>query len=251
MRPLTTLDSVTILDGRRLSLHRRGRDFYLHLDGEELMSSRATGSESALAELACGELPAARRATILIGGLGLGFTLQAALAALPRDARVVVAEVFPSIVEWHRLYLTDLGRPLEDPRVRVRQQDVFELLGEAHRGRYHAILLDVDDGPAAWCLESNRRLYGRDGLQRIKRSLVAGGVLAVWSADSQPAFVKRLQGCDFTVRAQAVRSRGRKGWRHTVFVARAPEIPAKPARRRPLQGRSTAAPPKPRVRRRV
>ncbi len=222
MRPFETLANVTTPDGRRLTLHRHDRDFFIQLDGNELMSSRAHGSEVALAKLACRELPDAKRHRILIGGLGLGYTLRAALDVLPKRAEVVLAEIFPCVVAWNRLHLADLGRPLEDPRVRVHEQDVRALLGDSCGHPYHAILLDVDNGPSAWCLEANHRLYDRDGLARIKRSLTPGGVLAVWSTHRDPAFVKRLRQCGFTVRTETVRARGRKGSRHTIFLARLP-----------------------------
>ncbi len=222
MRPFETMASVTTPDGQRLTLHRRDRDFFIYLDGDELMSSRAHGSESVMAELACRDLPDRTAHRVLIGGLGLGYTLRAALEVLPKDAEVVVAEIFPCIVAWNSLYLEHLGKPLEDPRVRVQEQDVNTLLEDSCRHRFHVILLDVDNGPSAWCLESNRRLYRPEGLARIKRSLTPGGVLAVWSAYSNPTFGKRLRQCGFAVQTESVRGRGRKGAQHTIFLARAP-----------------------------
>jgi spermidine synthase len=222
MRPFHTLASVTTPDGRRLTLHRRETDFFIHLDGEELMSSRAYGSEAALAELACRDLAQVRRPRVLIGGLGLGYTLRAALQVLPGTAEVIVAEVFPCVVDWNRRYLADLGGPLEDPRVRVVERDVVDLLGDTRQTPYQVILLDVDNGPAAWCQDSNRRLYDRRGLERIRRSLAPGGVLAVWSAQADPVFVKRLRQCGFAARAETARASGRKGSRHTIFLARVP-----------------------------
>ncbi len=224
MRPFETLASVTTPDGRRLTLHRRDGDFFINLDGDELMSSRAHGSETALAELTCRDLPNVRCPRVLIGGLGLGFTLRAALETLPRTAEVIVAELFPCVVEWHRRYLADLGKPLEDPRVRVIERDVVDLLGDSSPAPYQVILLDVDNGPSAWCQDSNRRLYDRRGLARIRRSLAPGGVLAVWSAQPDPTFVKRLQQCGFGARTETVRARGRKGSRHTIFLARVPPL---------------------------
>lgn len=225
MRPLETLGSVTTADGRRMKLLRRERDFFIHLDGEELMSSRSHGSESALAELACRDLASPGRPRVLIGGLGLGYTLRAALTHLPGDARVEVAEIYPEVVEWNRRQLAGLGRPLEDPRVRIRQEDVRTLLRRAVRHRYHAILLDVDNGPSAWCLESNGALYDRRGLTVIRQALVPGGALAVWSAYPDPAFVTRLRRSGFEARAETVRARGDKGPRQMIFVARVPRPP--------------------------
>ncbi len=222
MQPFETLASVTTPDGRRLTLHRRDSDFFIYVDGDELMSSRAHGSETALAELTCRDLPEVRRHRVLIGGLGLGYTLRAALEALPSTAEVIVAELFPCVVEWNHRYLADLGRPLEDPRVRVVERDVVDLLGDTLPAPYHVILLDVDNGPSAWCQDSNRRLYDRRGLARIRRSLSTGGILAVWSAQPDPAFVKRLRQCGFAARTKTVRASGRKGSQHTIFLARVP-----------------------------
>jgi len=222
MHPFETLDRVTTPEGRELSLHHHDGHYFIHLDGEELMSTWVHGSESALAEMACRELAPTRRPRILIGGLGLGFTLRAALEALPERAEVVVAEIFPEVVEWNRAYLTHLGQPLQDPRVRIHAGDVVGLLQEGPSRHYHAALLDVDNGPSEWCLAANRALYDRRGLQQIRKSLVAGGILAVWSAYPDPVFVKTLRKGGFEARSQTVRGRGSKGPRHTIFLGRVP-----------------------------
>jgi len=219
MRPFETLQSTTTPEGHRLTLHHRDGDYFIHLDGEELMSTRRTGSESALAELTCQELPNRKRPRLLIGGLGFGYTLRAALEVLPAQAEVVVAEIYPAVVEWNREHLEPLHRQtLEDHRVVIRSANVWDLLGEPRV--FDAILLDVDNGPSAWCLSSNSRLYGREGLQRIRASLAPGGVLAVWSAYVDAAFVKRLGKSGFSAKAVRVRDHGRKGAQHTIFVAR-------------------------------
>ena len=222
MHPFETLDSVTTPEGRVLSLHHHDGHYFIHLDGEELMSTWVHGSESALAELACQEMPSDRGPRVLIGGLGLGFTLRSALAALPDHAEVVVAELFSRVVGWNRTHLTHLGRPLDDPRARIHDGDVFGLLKRQDPIRYHAILLDVDNGPSEWCMESNSGLYDRHGLELIKSSLVPGGILGVWSAYPDAAFVKNLKKSGFQARAETVRGRGRKGPRHTIFIARKP-----------------------------
>jgi spermidine synthase len=217
VKAFETLDRFTTPDGRQLTFHRRDGDFFVYLDGDELMSSRAPGSERALAELACGGLGS--RPRVLIGGLGLGFTLRAALDVLPADAEVVVAEVFASVSEWNRTYLGDLqGDALTDHRTRIVCADV----GEAIEGPspWDGILLDVDNGPAAWCLDSNGRLYDGPGLRRIHDALVPGGVVAFWAAHGDPRFVKRLRRHGFDARGHATRARGDRGARHTVFVAR-------------------------------
>ena len=220
MRPFETLDSFTTPEGRKLTLHQRDGDLFIHLDGDELMSTRVHGSERALAELGCHKLPRPEKPVVLIGGLGLGFTLRAALAVLPPRARIVVAETFPCIVEWNQRHVVDYGRALEDARVRVIQQDVANLVAGSSPRHFDAILLDVDNSPDAWCLESNARLYTRRGLAQIKRTLVAGGTLAVWSAHPDPPFLKFLRTAGFEATAKTVRSRGRKGLRHTIFLAR-------------------------------
>ena len=212
-----------------LTLNRRDGDFFLYLEGEELMSTRAPGTEVALAELGCEGLESGRP-RVLIGGLGLGFTLRAALEVLPAGAEVVVAEILPAIVEWHRGHLGELGRAVDDPRVEVHVGDVVECLEGGAGTSFHAILLDVDNGPSAWCLRENGRLYGRAGLGRILASLVPGGRLAVWSAYRSDGFVSALGRAGFeSPRAITVRARGEKGIRHTVFVAGRPTLP----RRRP------------------
>ena len=219
MRPFETLESVTTPDGRRLTLHHRDGDYFIDLDGHELMSTRSHGSESELATLACRGLSTAASCRVLIGGLGLGFTLRSALALLPETAEVVVAEVFPSVVEWNARYLGHLGVSLDDERVHVHEGYVQELLGGSGANRYDAIMLDVDNGPDATCLEANVGLYDERGIARLARSLTRRGVVAVWSAHPDPAFEKRLRRCGFKVRGETVRSRGRKGKRHTIFVA--------------------------------
>lgn len=205
--------------------------YQIIVDGLELMSSRNHHSVEAMARLAFAArgTPAPRR--VLIGGLGMGYTLRASLDALPRIALVVVAEVLPEVIAWNRGPLASLaGRPLDDPRVMLRQQDVQDLLAES---AYDAILLDVDNGPHAFTLTSNGRLYSLDGLARIRRSLTRGGVLAVWSSYRHDAFEKRLRRARFSARSVRVSSRANgKGPSNTVFLA----IPNPPGfRDRPAQ----------------
>lgn len=219
MQPFETLDSFTTPDGQRLTLHRRDGDYYIDLDGHELMSTRVHGSETALGKLACAHLRRAQHARVLIGGLGLGFTLKAALETLPDDAEVVQAELFPVIVEWHRQHLQSLATPLDETRVRVLIGDVADLIRRHSGPRYDAILLDTDNGPDAACIASNASLYDETGIELIKAALQPGGILAVWSAHPDPAFSKRLRGAGFQVRTETVRGHGRKGPRHTIFLA--------------------------------
>jgi spermidine synthase len=217
VKAFETLDRFTTPDGRALSFHRRDGDYFVYLDGEELMSSRSPGSEKALAELACEGL--GERPRVLIGGLGLGFTLRAALDVLPPRAEVVVAELFGKVIEWNRRWLTDLqGGALSDRRTRIARADVWDLVNEG--GPWDAILLDVDNGPEAWCFEANSRLYDRAGLHRIRGALAPGGVAAFWAAQADPRFLKELRKSGFAARRHTVRAHRGRGARHSVFVAR-------------------------------
>lgn len=217
MKAFETLDRFTTPDGQELTFHRRDGDHFVYLDGDELMSSRAPGSERALAELACSKLGV--RPRVLIGGLGLGFTLRAALDVLPAGARVTVAEVFACVIEWNRAYLPHLqGDALNDPRTQILHADVWDAIRE--RGPWNAILLDVDNGPDAWCLRSNTRLYREPGLLAIREALAPGGVAAFWSAHKDPRFLKTLARSGFEATSHQARAHGRRGARHTVFLAR-------------------------------
>lgn len=207
-------------DGMRMTLSLHAGDYHIEVDGQALMSTRAPGSEKALADLAARELAGNNRPRVLIGGLGLGFTLGAALDALPRGASVVVVEFFETIVDWNRKFGFESATDrLADPRVVVEVTDVVDYLRDVRRP-FDAILLDVDNGPDAWCLASNERLYDRPGLMRIQRALKPGGLLAVWSAERSPVFEKRLAAVGFAARSETVRSRERRGERHTIFLAR-------------------------------
>lgn len=187
------------------------------------MSSRQPGSELTLGRLAAEACTGARAARLLIGGLGLGFTLRGALDALPGDAKVVVAELLAPVVEWNRTRVAELaGRPLEDPRVEVRLGDVFEVVRAGGAQAWHAIALDVDNGPSFFCLDRNARIYDAAGLACLGEGLRAGGLLAIWSSYEDPSFLRALRRTGFVAEARAVRSRGRKGLRHTIFLARKP-----------------------------
>jgi spermidine synthase len=221
MRPFVTLESITTPDGRTLALLQRDRDFFIQLGGEELMSTWTTGTEEALARLAAEALDTPQP-RVLIGGLGLGFTLRAALDAFPGGARIVVAELFSEVVRWNRTHLAHLqGRALGDPRVQIVERDVWTVIADSAEGTWDAILLDVDNGPHAWCLAANRRLYDEPGTRTIRRALAPGGVLGVWATDPDPVYVKRLQKGGFDASSRAVRSHGKKGLRHHIFFARA------------------------------
>lgn len=219
MRP-ELLASTTTPDRRRMTLTQYGRHYYIEVDGQGLMSTRAPGSERALADLAGRELAGHARPRVLIGGLGLGFTLGAALDVLPADASVVVVEFFETIVDWNRKFGFESATDrLADPRVLVEVTDVVDYLRKVKRP-FDAILLDVDNGPEAWCLDSNKQLYDLPGLTRIRQALTPGGLLAVWSAEGSSVFENRLVDAGFTASSEHVDRRGQKRERHTIFLGR-------------------------------
>jgi spermidine synthase len=208
--------------GGELILYRRGDDFVVHVDGHELMGSRAHASEEQLAALGCAGLRGVPGARVLIGGIGMGYTVRAALRALTDDARVDVAELVPAVVAWNRGVLAHLaGAPLTDPRVHVIEKDVAHVL-KAAEASYDAILLDVDNGPSALTSPLNARLYDAAGLTRATRALRPAGVLAVWSTSDDPAFTERLARAGFTTRLERPSARVGGGGRHVVWVARRP-----------------------------
>ena len=217
MTPRELLGTAEVPGGEPLRLFRRGADFMIVLDRNELMSSRMSASEEALADLGCAHLTGRSRARVLIGGLGMGFTLRRALKILPADAEIVVAELVPKIVEWARGPLAGLfDGCLDDPRVTVAIGDVALAIRD---GGWDAILLDVDNGPDGLTHAGNDRLYSSRGLDTARRGMRPGGVLAIWSAYADAVFTKRLRECGFAVDEQIVRARGTKGARHTIWLA--------------------------------
>jgi len=222
--PWILLDSAQVPgDGGELRLYRRGDEFSIKVVGRgELMNSRVHGSEDALAEQTCARLRENTTPRLLIGGLGMGFTLAAALRHLGEQAQVVVAELVPAVVAWNRGPLGEsAGHPLEDPRVRVREGDVARVL-KTGQPAYDAILLDVDNGPEGLTRKQNDWLYGMNGLNAAYAALRPQGVLAVWSAGPDPDFVQRLRKVGFEVEELRVRGHGTKGARHIVWFARRP-----------------------------
>jgi spermidine synthase len=206
--------------GEELRLFRHGADYIIVLDRNELMNTRMSGSEEALATMTCERLGARKAPHLLIGGYGMGFTLRAALATLGSDAKLTVAELVPEIVEWARGPMNALTAGcLEDPRVALRQADVADLIG-GMRDCYDAILLDVDNGPDGLTRAANDRLYSARGLRAAKDALRPGGVLAVWSAARDPAFTRRLKDGGFEVDEVRVRARSNgKGAHHMIWFA--------------------------------
>ena len=221
MIPWSQIDSAPVPGGDgELRLMRRGTEFSIMLGPNQLMSSRLSGSEQALATVACGRLEALERPQLLIGGLGMGFTLRAALAVLGTKARVVVAELMPAVVAWARGPMADIfGDSLTDPRVSVREADVADLI-RSSRSTFDAILLDVDNGPEALAREANNALYSVAGLRAGHAALRPGGVLAVWSSGPDLKFTNRLRDAGFEVDELKVRANAtRGGARHVIWVA--------------------------------
>jgi spermidine synthase len=203
-----------------LRLMRRGGEFSIRLGANELMNSRLGGSEAALATLGCERLRSRKRAEILIGGLGMGFTLRAALAGLGAQARITVAELVPAVAAWARGPMADVfGDSLTDPRVRIHDGDVVPLIRDA-RAAFDAILLDVDNGPAGLARSTNDGLYDAAGLSAAHAALRPGGVLAVWSAGPDADFARRLRQTGFGVEEVRARASGaRGGARHVIWIA--------------------------------
>ena len=208
-------------------------EYVIHVNGGTLMSSRMHGSEEALATLACRHVRTAERPRVLVGGLGMGFTLRATLDLLPPGAIVTVAELVRAVVEWNRGPLAPLaGRPLDDPRVRVKAgEDVGFTLRE-NPGQFDAILLDVDNGPAAFTELANHGLYTNAGVAAAYAALRGGGTFAVWSAWEDRKFEQRLRFHGFVPEVERVRARLKKGGRwHTIFLGSKPDRPTPPRRR--------------------
>ena len=222
MNPWVLLDSAQVPgNDRGLCLYQRGDEFSIKIErGGELMNSRVHGSEDALAEHACARLANRVKPRLLIGGLGMGFTLAAALRQVGDQAQVVVAELVPAVVAWNRGPLGEYaGHPLQDPRVTVREVDVARIL-TAEQQAYDAILLDVDNGPEGLTRKENDHLYSVNGLNEAYAALRPQGVLAVWSAGPDQKFLQRLKKVGFEVDEVRVRARGSKGARYIIWFAR-------------------------------
>lgn len=219
MKPFELLSQTLAPDGTVIKLVRRDDEYIMLAGGKPLMSSRSHGSEQALATIACRQLRSIPHSSVLIGGLGMGFTLRTALDALRPDAEVVVVELVPAVVEWNRGPLGPLaGNPLADPRVRIAVTDVGEMLRES-RSRFDAVLLDVDNGPAAFSSAENARLYSERGLVAARAALKPAGLLAIWSAQEDSKFEQRMRRGRFDVRVEHLRGRLKKGGpRHVIYL---------------------------------
>jgi spermidine synthase len=221
MIPWVLLDKVAIPGAGELRLMRRGEEFSILSGSTTLMNSRTSGSEKALADLACARVGGRAKCHVLIGGFGMGFTLRAALACLGADARVTVAELVPAVIVWARGPMAHMSAAcLADPRVTIREEDVRKTIESGTR--FDAILLDVDNGPDGLTQETNDRLYDPSGLRAARKALRPGGVLAVWSAAPSPKFTRRLQSSGFAVEEIKTRANSNgKGPRHYIWMAKA------------------------------
>ncbi|MGJ8570676.1 MAG: spermidine synthase [Hoeflea sp.] len=220
MIPWERLDTVRLEEGVELKLMRRGHEFSIMLGSNELMNSRLSGSEEALAELAAQKLEGRAQARMLIGGLGMGFTLRAALKGLGDDARITVAELVPAVIDWARGPMASVfDGCLEEDRVSVHQGDVGELI-RGSDDLWDAILLDVDNGPDGLTRTGNDALYSAAGLASALRALTPGGIFSVWSSAADAAFTRRLKQAGFAVTEVRTRASTKKrGARHMIWVA--------------------------------
>jgi spermidine synthase len=220
MKKWTAVDTALMPDGKTISLYEHDGSYSVRVGGAELMSTRRHASEERIAQLACAHAKAVSRPRVLIGGLGFGFTLKAALSVLPSNATVVMAEILAAVVAWNRNPSFHLAADaLADRRTIVLQKDVAEAISES-RGAFDAIILDVDNGPAALSTQGNRRLYTAKGLHAIRTALRPGGCLAIWSAAPDPAFERLLARAGFAVDVERCRPRANSGGWHTIFVGR-------------------------------
>lgn len=220
MNPRKKIATARTPDGEEMALFQRGRDFMIEINGQDLMQSREHESERLLAQLGCAHLADRKRPSVLIGGLGMGYTLRQALDVLSPEAHVVVGELLDSVIEWNQAYFGELcGQPLGDGRVELKAGDVVKLIAHS-RERFDAILLDIDNGPDAMTASSNRHLYDSEGIRACGRALRTSGCLAVWSAESSKTFEQRLQRCGFHVRCFRVPAhKGGKSLSRFVWVA--------------------------------
>ncbi|WP_339844988.1 hypothetical protein [uncultured Halopseudomonas sp.] len=222
MKRFVLLDTTPLPDGGALCLFEYGEDFVIKLEGGkggQLMNTRTHGSEDALGRIPCQRVAARPRPRVLIGGLGMGFTLAAALENLGETAEVVVAELLPGVIEWNRGPLgAKAGNPLQDPRTQVVNRDVAELL-KAEPGGFDAIMLDIDNGPEGLTQSANSWLYSVTGLVSCGRALRPGGTLAVWSASADQRFTSDLRKAGFNAEEVKVYAHGNRGTRHTIWMA--------------------------------
>lgn len=234
MIPWSLVDRAAIPGGGELRLMHRDGEFSIMLGTAQLMSSRRTGSEQALATFTCERIREHKRPHILIGGLGMGFTLRAALIALGADARITVAELVPAVVAWARGPLAGIFKgALKDPRVDIYEGDVRALIG-ASQSAYDAILLDVDNGPEGLTRKANDRLYDQEGLETARAALKPGGILAIWSSTPSKRFTARLRSSGFRSEQMTIRAGPGGGARSVIWIAT--PIDKRHSRRASLKG---------------
>ena len=223
MTPRELIGTAEVPGGPPLRLFRRGTDFMIVLERNELMSTRMSGSEVALGTMTCDRLSNRPAPRLLIGGYGMGFTLRAVLERLGADARITVAELVPGIIEWARGPMAELTAGcLDDPRVTLDMGDVAESIRRTS-GEYDAIMLDVDNGPDGLTRPANDGIYSARGLAAAMHALKPGGTLAIWSAAPDPLFARRLAKAGFAVDEVRVRARDNgKGATHIIWFARRP-----------------------------
>jgi len=248
VKPFRTLAETRTPDGSRFTLHEHDGEFFMKINGRQLMSTTSTASELMLADLPCSRLGGQAAPAVLIGGLGLGYSLRRVLELVGAGATVQVAELLPEVPAWNREFLRGVnGALLDDPRVKVLVRDVFEVLRQAPKPSYDAILLDVDNGPTSFVQRNNARIYGCRGFGLIARALRPGGQVAFWSATPEPGFIATLERAGFIAQAYPAKAHERaKRHAHVIYVAEvAPvetEIPAPAERptypRRPSSPRS-------------
>jgi len=219
MVPWVEVGRAPIRGAGEIVLARRGDEFVIRAGGGELMNSRLHASEDALATLGCEALVSRRAPRVLVAGLGMGFTLRSALDVLPSDAKVTVVELVPAVVEWNRGPLAHLSNEaLKDPRVEIETRDVAKVI-KKYEAHFDAILMDVDNGPAALTAPSNLALYGSEGLAAARRALVKTGVYCVWSAADDPKFTTRLGRAGLHARTVRVPARVGGPKKHVVWIA--------------------------------
>jgi len=245
MKPQIKLATTRTPDGGEMELYQHDRDFSIQINGLELMNSRQHESERELARLGCAHLAGRHAPCVLVGGLGMGYTLRQALDMLPADASVVVSELMPAVVDWNRRYLGQLnGQPLDDTRTELITGDIVKLLSQSI-DRFDAILLDVDNGPSAMTDSGNHRLYGPAGIVACRRALRSRGSLAIWSTEPSKTFESLLMGCGLQVRRYRGKAyQGSNAKKLFIWVAAEDETilppgggePFLPARKKPKAG---------------
>lgn len=217
MKPVTTLGETRTPDGSKFTLMEHDGDYFLKLNGTQLMSTTWVTSELLLADVACSGMPT--HGTTLIGGLGLGFSLKRVLQMSGKQSRVIQAELLPEVIEWNRVHLQKVnGKLLDDPRVEL-VGDVFDAIWKAKRNSFDAILLDVDNGPTSFVQRDNQRLYQERGFEAIRKSLTPSGKVAFWSAEPEPKFMKQLAKAGFRVKEYPAKAHPRaKRDAHRIYV---------------------------------